>query len=177
MALRFQRSWLFCRSHFPTPTVTVWTCRHRAKPLPPCEVPSPFPTPTVTVRTRRHRVKPLPPCEAATTVRSAVTVREVVVTVREVAATVRSRLRSLRHRRVLFLCSSSASITGAKSPTKSLLVCVALTVHLFSPFEGQHLNPNHALLLFCWMSEIGRFVPLQELSVIDVGVKTVKVSF
>jgi len=27
------------------------------------------------------------------------------------------------------------------------------------------------------MSEIGRFVPLQELSVIDVGVKTVKVSF
>jgi len=27
------------------------------------------------------------------------------------------------------------------------------------------------------MSEIGRFVPLQELSVIDVGVKTTKVSF
>jgi len=151
MALRFQRSWLFCRSHFPTPIVTVRTCRHRAKPLPPCEVPSPC------AKSSSPCAKSPPPCE--------------------VTATMRSRLRSLRHRRVLFLCSSSASITGAKSPTKSLLVCVALTVHLFSPFEGQHLNPNHALLLFCWMSEIGRFVPLQELSVIDVGVKTVKVSF
>ncbi|QCD93286.1 hypothetical protein DEO72_LG5g1358 [Vigna unguiculata] len=133
VVLAFQHSPSLCEV---TVVVTVQSHRRRDRAKSPlsslCEVAI---TVTMRSRSRRHRVKSPSSCEVATTVRRS-----------------HHHAKSPRHGRVLFLCSASASIIVALcylrcqntwSPSLCRPHCP------FSPFEGQHLNPNHRLLLFC----------------------------